>query len=77
MILFFASSGNPKVSTLESLNDKSSELIENEGSLLVPEESSSTFYLSRSEAVLDKVDKTTDFLLENTTKKTLGTSFIV
>lgn len=66
MVLFFGSSGNPKVSTLESLNEKSSELIENEGAEGVLAEDTSTYYSSRVEAVLDKIDRTTDFLLQNT-----------
>lgn len=66
MALYFSSSGNTKVKTLESLNDQSSGQLVSSDAGMTYAQKSNTFHSSRSEAILDKIDRTSDFLFENT-----------
>lgn len=66
IFLFFNSSNNPKVTTLEELNEKTSELKIDKDIIIESKQETSTFYSSRIGALFDKIDRSVDFLVTNT-----------
>ena len=65
MTLYFGSNTNPKITTLESLNSISSDISENSSINNSFETESNNFSSSRSEAILDKIERSVYFLVNN------------